>query len=73
MFEGSLLASGDQHHTQHGGPQHDRSEGERLQKVARAGLGSRRACEKLIEERRVEVDGRAVREQGLRVESSSAP
>ncbi|AEW93335.1 MULTISPECIES: pseudouridine synthase [Streptomycetaceae] len=44
-------------------------EGERLQKVlARAGLGSRRACEELIEQRRVEVNGKIVTEQGLRVD-----
>ncbi|PWI41799.1 pseudouridine synthase [Streptomyces sp. ICBB 8177] len=44
-------------------------EGERLQKVlARAGLGSRRACEELIDQRRVEVNGRIVTEQGLRVD-----
>ena len=37
----------------------------RLQKVlAAAGLGSRRACEELIAQGRVEVDGRLVREQG---------
>lgn len=45
-------------------------EGERLQKVlARAGMGSRRACEELIEQRRVEVNGRIVTEQGLRVDT----
>jgi 23S rRNA pseudouridine2605 synthase len=44
-------------------------EGERLQKVlARAGLGSRRACEELIDRRRVEVNGKVVTEQGLRVD-----
>ncbi|MFF3564115.1 pseudouridine synthase [Streptomyces sp. NPDC002574] len=44
-------------------------EGERLQKVlARAGMGSRRACEELIEQRRVEVNGTIVTEQGLRVD-----
>ncbi|UKY49338.1 pseudouridine synthase [Streptomyces inhibens] len=44
-------------------------EGERLQKVlARAGMGSRRACEELIDQARVEVNGRIVREQGLRVD-----
>lgn len=44
-------------------------EGERLQKVlARAGMGSRRACEELIEQRRVEVNGKIVTEQGLRVD-----
>ncbi|HET6857380.1 MAG TPA: pseudouridine synthase [Streptomyces sp.] len=44
-------------------------EGERLQKVlARAGMGSRRACEELIERRRVEVNGEVVTEQGKRVD-----
>ncbi|MDT0310389.1 pseudouridine synthase [Streptomyces sp. DSM 44917] len=44
-------------------------EGERLQKVlARAGMGSRRACEELIDQGRVEVNGRRVREQGRRVD-----
>jgi 23S rRNA pseudouridine2605 synthase len=44
-------------------------EGERLQKVlARAGHGSRRACEELIEQARVEVNGKIVTEQGLRVD-----
>ncbi len=47
--------------------------GERLQKVlARAGLGSRRACEKLIDDGRVEVNGRIVREQGMRVDVADA-
>ncbi|MFI9587999.1 pseudouridine synthase [Streptomyces sp. NPDC052236] len=44
-------------------------EGERLQKVlARAGMGSRRACEELIERHRVEVNGEIVTEQGKRVD-----
>ncbi|WP_221359530.1 pseudouridine synthase [Streptomyces beigongshangae] len=44
-------------------------EGERLQKVlARAGYGSRRACEELVEQSRVEVNGEIVLEQGLRVD-----
>ncbi|MFC9460092.1 pseudouridine synthase [Streptomyces sp. NPDC056637] len=44
-------------------------EGERLQKVlARAGYGSRRACEELVEQARVEVNGQIVLEQGLRVD-----
>ncbi|MFE0646403.1 pseudouridine synthase [Streptomyces sp. NPDC058877] len=44
-------------------------EGERLQKVlARAGMGSRRACEELIEQARVEVNGEIVLEQGMRVD-----
>ncbi|WP_405878826.1 pseudouridine synthase [Streptomyces sp. NBC_01136] len=44
-------------------------EGERLQKVlARAGYGSRRSCEELVEQARVEVNGEIVMEQGLRVD-----
>jgi 23S rRNA pseudouridine2605 synthase len=44
-------------------------DGERLQKVlARAGLGSRRSCEELIEQARVEVNGKVVVEQGLRID-----
>ncbi|MFE9683452.1 pseudouridine synthase [Streptomyces sp. NPDC002701] len=44
-------------------------EGERLQKVlARAGYGSRRACEELVEQSRVEVNGEIVVEQGMRVD-----
>ncbi|MET9678561.1 pseudouridine synthase [Streptomyces sp. NPDC006482] len=44
-------------------------EGERLQKVlARAGMGSRRTCEELIEQARVEVNGEIVLEQGKRVD-----
>ena len=47
----------------------DEPEGERLQKVlARAGLGSRRACEELIDQARVEVNGRVVTSQGRRVD-----
>lgn len=46
-------------------------EGIRLQKVmAAAGVGSRRHCEMLIEERRVSVNGRTVTEQGMRVDPS---
>jgi len=50
-----------------------RSEGVRLQKVlADVGLGSRRACEELIAEGRVEVDGKRIREQGVRVDPDRA-
>lgn len=45
----------------------------RLQKVlAQAGVGSRRACEELIAEGRVEVDGAVVTEMGTRVDPASA-
>ncbi len=48
-------------------------EGVRLQKVlAGAGLGSRRACEELIAEGRVTVDGIVVRELGVRVDPTKA-
>jgi 23S rRNA pseudouridine2605 synthase len=48
-------------------------DGVRLQRVlASAGMGSRRACEQLIDEGRVEVDGAVVHEQGLRVDPSHA-
>lgn len=47
--------------------------GIRLQKVlANAGLGSRRACEKLITQGRVKVDGAIVRELGTRVDPDAA-
>ncbi len=43
--------------------------GVRLQKVlASAGIGSRRACEQLIDEGRVSVNGKRVRTQGVRVD-----
>jgi 23S rRNA pseudouridine2605 synthase len=45
------------------------AEGIRLQKVlASAGLGSRRACEQLIAQGRVTIDGRGVAELGTRVD-----
>jgi 23S rRNA pseudouridine2605 synthase len=47
-------------------------EGIRLQKVlAAAGVGSRRACEELIDAGRVSVDGEIVTEQGRRVDPES--
>ncbi|WP_353050432.1 pseudouridine synthase [Cellulosimicrobium sp. Marseille-Q4280] len=48
-------------------------DGVRLQKVlASAGLGSRRACEELISDGRVEVDGVQVRELGVRIDPATA-
>ena len=45
------------------------NEGIRLQKVlAAAGLGSRRHCEELIADGMVQVNGRTIAEQGVRVD-----
>ncbi len=49
------------------------TEAVRLQKVlAAAGLGSRRACEALIAQGRVEVNGAVVAEQGVRIDPQTA-
>ena len=51
---------------------HDQ-DGTRLQKVmASAGVASRRVCEEMIAEGRVEVDGQVVTELGVRVDPSTA-
>lgn len=48
-------------------------DGVRLQKVlAAAGVGSRRACEQLIAQGRVSVDGRGIAELGSRVDPASS-
>lgn len=49
-------------------PTEGHPEGERLQKVlARAGVGSRRVCEDMIDEGRISVNGAVVQVQGMRV------
>jgi 23S rRNA pseudouridine2605 synthase len=53
-------------------PDDDRP-GERLQKVlARAGVGSRRVCEDMIDEGRISVNGKVVRVQGMRIDPATA-
>jgi len=48
------------------------SEGIRLQKIlSQAGIASRRAAEKLIEEGRVSVNGRTVREMGVKADPAA--
>ncbi len=52
-------------------PPEDESAGERLQKLmAKAGLGSRRACEELIAEGRVSVNGHIITQLGTRADLS---
>ncbi|WP_229373537.1 pseudouridine synthase [Umezawaea beigongshangensis] len=49
------------------------AEGVRLQKVlAKAGIASRRVSEELIDQGRVQVDGKVVREQGRRIDPDKA-
>jgi 23S rRNA pseudouridine2605 synthase len=53
-------------------PASDDRQGERLQKVlARAGVGSRRVCEDMIEAGRISVNGAVVQVQGMRVDPST--
>jgi 23S rRNA pseudouridine2605 synthase len=50
----------------------DDRQGERLQKVlARAGVGSRRVCEDMIEAGRISVNGAVVQVQGMRVDPAT--
>ncbi len=47
---------------------------ERLQKIlAHAGIASRRACEEIILQGRVTVDGKVIRELGIRVDPTKVP
>lgn len=53
-------------------PSQQATDGIRLQKVlAAAGVGSRRACEALIDQGMVEVDGVIVQDQGVRVDPAT--
>jgi 23S rRNA pseudouridine2605 synthase len=53
-------------------PAEPHPEGERLQKVlARAGVGSRRVCEDMIEAGRISVNGAVVQVQGMRVDPAT--
>ncbi|GAA1339958.1 pseudouridine synthase [Arthrobacter roseus] len=57
----------------HGQPAEHHPDGVRLQKVmAQAGVASRRVCEEMIEEGRVEVNGAVVTELGVRVKPDEA-
>ncbi len=50
-------------------PEPEEAHAERLQKVlARAGVGSRRVCEEMIDEGRIAVNGKTVLVQGMRVD-----
>lgn len=54
-------------------PSHDKGEGVRLQKVlAQAGVASRRMSERLIDEGRVEVNGRIITTQGVRIDPNNS-
>lgn len=67
------MASADRARPADGRPDSGGADHVRLQKVlASAGVGSRRACEALIAQGRVQVDGHVVREQGVRVDPASA-
>lgn len=60
-------------HTQRSGKPQPQGDGIRLQKVlAQAGVASRRMAEKLIDEGRVEVDGKIVTVQGMRIDPEVA-
>lgn len=64
--DNNRCSSGKRAHSQAG-------EGVRLQKVlAQAGVASRRMAEKLIDEGRVEVDGKIVTRQGVRVDPNTS-
>src|SRR3954451_16075944 len=61
------------HETSSAGPSGETAPPPRLQKVlAQAGVASRRACEQLISEGRVEVDGVVVTQLGARIDPGTA-